>query len=209
MRILPAVVLVSAAFVTPLAFSQAQAPQVSGAVASSPGKGTVVRWVTAKATVESTDPATRAVVLKTANGETHSVVAGPEVRNFDQIKPGDTVAVKYAESFTLELKKDGKALVARTENAGVNRSQPGQKPGGSVAREVSVVADVVGVDPKTQHISLKGPDGNVVDLPIGDPEQFKLVKKGDQVQATYTEAIAVALTPSSPAKAAPKADGKK
>lgn len=211
MRILSAIVLASAAAASPLAIAQAQAPEVTGAAATAPGKGVVVRYVTAKATVESVDAATRTVALKTASGHVHSVVAGPDVRNFDQIKPGDTVSVKYAESLTLELKKDGKALVARTEDTAANRSQPGQKPGGAVAREVSVVADVVGVDEKAKTISLKGPGGNVVDLPIRDPEQFKLVKKGDQVQATYTEALAVALTPTAAAKpaAAKPAEAKK
>lgn len=209
MRILPAIALVSAALATPLALAQAQAPQVTGAVATTPGKGVIVRYVTAKATVESVDPKTRTVALKTASGHVHSVVAGDEVRNFDQIKVGDTVSVKYAESFTLELKKDGKALVARTEDAAADRSQPGQKPGGSVARQVSVVADVVEVNAKAKTISVKGPSGDIIDLPIQDPEQLKLVKKGDQVQATYTEAVAVALTPSGHAKPAAKADGKK
>jgi hypothetical protein len=34
-----------------------------------------------------------------------------------------------------------------------------------------------------------------VDLHIADPEQFKRVAKGDQVEATFTEAVAVAVTP--------------
>jgi len=42
---------------------------------------------------------------------------------------------------------------------------------------------------------LKGPQGNLVDLKVRDPEQFKLVKKGDQVQVTYTEAMALSVTP--------------
>lgn len=200
MRILPAIVLVSAAFASPVVLAQAEAPKATGAIATVPGKGVAVRYVTAKATVESVDPKTRTVALKSASGHVHSVVAGDEVRNFDQIKAGDTVSVKYMESLTLELKKDGKSIAGATHDAAVNRSEPGQKPGGSVAHQVTVVADVVGLDAKTHTISLKGPSGDVVDLPLKDPEQFKLVKKGDQVEATYTEALAVALTPSGHAK---------
>jgi hypothetical protein len=39
-------------------------------------------------------------------------------------------------------------------------------------------------------------------LKIRDPEQLKLIDKGDQVEATYTEAVALAVTtvPRSPAK---------
>jgi len=200
MRVFPAIAFLAAVAVSPAVLAQAQAPTVTGAAGTAPGKAAAVRYVTAKAVVESVDPATRTVVLKNAKGETHSVVAGDQVRNFDQIKPGDTVAVKYTESVTLELKKEGKAVVQRTEGAAAERSKPGQKPGGMVAREVTVTADVVAVDEKKKTISLKGPQGNVVDLPMDDPEQFKLVKKGDQVQATYTEALAVSVTPSAPAK---------
>ncbi len=30
---------------------------------------------------------------------------------------------------------------------------------------------------------------------IQDPEQFKRIAKGDQVEATYTQALAIAVTP--------------
>jgi hypothetical protein len=43
-------------------------------------------------------------------------------------------------------------------------------------------------------VTLKGPK-QTVDLKLNDPEQFKLVKVGDQVEATYAEALAVAVQP--------------
>jgi hypothetical protein len=55
--------------------------------------------------------------LKNEKGETRPVVASEEVKNFDQIKKGDKVSLKYMEALTLELKKDGKAVVgARTRS---------------------------------------------------------------------------------------------
>jgi len=42
---------------------------------------------------------------------------------------------------------------------------------------------------------LKGPQGNSLDLMVQDPEQLKLVKKGDHIQVVYTEAIAVSVEP--------------
>ena len=32
-------------------------------------------------------------------------------------------------------------------------------------------------------------------MKVGDPEQFELVAKGDQVEATYTEAVALTVSP--------------
>jgi len=61
----------------------------------------------------------------------------------------------------------------------------------------------VRVDPAAKIISLKGPQGNVLDLPVQNPDQFKVVKVGDKVEATYTEAMAISVEP------APKAAAKK
>ena len=167
-------------------------PQVSGAVATAPGKAAAMAYANVTATVEAVDPATRVVTLKGPKGNTVDVVAGEEVRNFDQIKKGDKLTVKYAEALTLELRKDGKA-VGRSESESMKRAQPGEKPGGTARRDVTIVADVVAVDAAKKSVSLKGPKGNVVDLNVQDPEQLKLIKKGDKVEATYTQALAISM----------------
>jgi hypothetical protein len=134
------------------------------------------------------------------------------VRNFDKIKVGDTLTIKYMEALAIELKKGGKAPLGRTESAAMERSEPGKgKPGGAVAREITAIADVVNVDTEKKIVSVKNKEGKIIDLNVRDPEQLKLVKKGDQIQATYTEAVAIEMTeaPKAPAKAAEKAPAKK
>jgi hypothetical protein len=64
-----------------------------------------------------------------------------------------------------------------------------------VGREVTVTADVVAVNTKTKTVTLRGPKGRTVDVHVGDPQQLKSVRRGDQVQAVYTEALAVSVTP--------------
>jgi hypothetical protein len=61
-----------------------------------------------------------------------------------------------------------------------------------VGRQVTIVADVVAVDPAKQVITLKGPQ-RTVDLRIPDPDQFKRIAKGDQVEAKYTQAVALTV----------------
>jgi hypothetical protein len=193
MRPLAILALAAAATLSSAAF--AAEPVVAGAIGTAPGKGAAMQVVQATATVESVDPATRTVTLRLPKGDTRSFVAGDEVRNFDQIKAGDKLDVKYLEAFTIELKKGGKAVVGRTESGSLERSMPGQKPGGVAKREVKAVADVVGVDEKRMIVSVKNDKGEIVDLHLQDPEQVKLVKTGDQVEATYTEALAISLEP--------------
>lgn len=191
------------------AFALPAAAQTGSVVTSSaPGKGAIAETVKVQATIAAIDKKTREVKLKGAQGDELTVTAGPEVKNFDNMKVGDLVTVEYLRALALELKKGGGLVVQRTEQSGGAAAKPGEKPAGAVGRQVKVVADVVDVDPAKQMIKLKGPQ-RTVDLHVADPEQFKRVAKGDQVEATFTEAVAVAVTPAKTDAAPSKADAKK
>jgi Cu/Ag efflux protein CusF len=43
-------------------------------------------------------------------------------------------------------------------------------------------------------VTLKGPK-QTVDLYVADPAQLKLIKVGDQIEAVYQQALAVAVEP--------------
>ncbi len=185
--------------------SQAQKPGATGGtvVASEPGKAVVVSTVQITATVVAIDKTTRTVTLKGPQGKSMDVVAGEEVKNFDQIKVGDLVVAKYMEALSLELRKT-RTSGAPTETVGAVRAKPGERPAGAVGREIHALADVVAVDPKKSIISLKGPRGNVFDLKVHNPDQFKVVKKGDQIDVVYTEALALSVEPAPKKPAAKK-----
>ena len=186
-----------------LAASPAVAQTGAVVTGKAPGAAAIAQTVKATATITAIDAATRAVTLKGPKGNEMVVTAGPEVKNFAQLKVGDQVNVEYVESLALELKKGGGAPVAATAKAGAAAAKPGERPAGMVGKQVTVVADVIDVNAETQVVTLKGPQ-RTVELKVRDPEQFKLIKKGDQVQATYTEAMAIAVTPAAAPAAAPK-----
>ena len=176
----------------------AQAQTGAAVAGKGPGVGGVAQTVKVTATITAINAATREVTVKGPKGHEVTLLLGPEVKNFAQMKVGDTVTAEYVESVTLELKKGGKAVVARTEQAGAATAKPGEKPGALAGRQLTIVADVTAVDPATQTVTLKGPK-QTVDVKVADPEQFKLVKVGDQVEAKYTEALAIAVE-AAPAK---------
>jgi Cu/Ag efflux protein CusF len=174
-----------------------QAATTSTAVATAPGKAVATQTTKATAKVVSLDAATRTVSLKAANGKVFDIVASPDVRNFDQIKVGDMLNVEYVQALSLELKKQGpgsKPGGQPTVDQGAARTAQGEKPGVAGARQVTDLADVIAVDAKKQTVTLRGPRGNEVDLNVQDPEQLKNIKKGDQVEVVYTEAVAVMVT---------------
>jgi Cu/Ag efflux protein CusF len=163
-------------------------------VGTAPGIAAAAQTVKLTATITAIDKATRDITLKGPQGNEVTLTAGPEVKNFDNMKVGDQVNVEYVEALTIELKKGGGLVVQRTENAGVAGAKPGERPAGAGGRQITIVADVIGVDPAKQTITLKGPK-RTVDLRIPDPEQFKRIAKGDQVEATYTQALAIGVAP--------------
>jgi ABC-type transport system substrate-binding protein len=178
-----------------LAISGSAIAQTGTVVAgSAPGKAGVAKTVKMTATIVAIDKATRDVTLKGAKGNEMVITAGPDVKNFDQLKVGDQVEADYVEALTLQLIKGGGQKVARTGDAAAVGAKKGEAPGGAVGRQVTVVADVVAVDAATKTVTLKGPQ-RAVELVVSDPAQFKLIAKGDQVEATYTQAFAIAVAP--------------
>jgi len=176
-------------------FALPVAAQTGAVVAgTAPGKAGVAQTVKITATIVAIDKATRDVTLKGPKGNEVTVTAGPDVKNFDKMNVGDQVNAEYVEALTLELKKGGGMKVERTEETAKVGAKPGAQPSGAVGRQITVVADVVGLDPATQTVTLKGPK-RTIELPIRDPEQFKRIAKGDQVEATYTQAVALSVEP--------------
>jgi Cu/Ag efflux protein CusF len=124
---------------------------------------------------------------RTAKGEQIKIIAGDEVKNFDQIKVGDQVVATYTQELMMTLKKGGGALRQRIDSSDQGTAAPGQKPAAFEAKEVAFIADVQQVDLKKQTVTLRGAQ-RTVRLKIKDPEQLKLIKKGDQVEGVFAEA---------------------
>jgi len=163
--------------------------------------------VTVTATVEAIDKQSRFVTLRGADGKEFTVQAGPEVRNFDQLKVGDKVTTHYMRAAALQL------LPADSAQAGVEyegtetRAEAGQKPGYEASHAVTVTTELTGVDVEHHTVTLKGADGHQRTIEVKDPERQAMLSKlkvGEMVRITYLEAIAITVAPKGAAKAKPK-----
>ncbi len=193
MRNLTKAALIALIFSAQPGFAQ-QAPVGGQITSQAPGKAAVAQGVQVTALVTAIDKATRTVTLKGPQGKSFDVVAGDAVKNFDKIKVNDEIAVEYLRALTLEVKKSS-GPASRVDSADAVRSKPGEKPAGAVGRQVTIVADVIDVSPANKTITVKGPKGNIVELEVKNQDHFKVVKKGDQIEANYVEAVAVSLEP--------------
>ena len=153
MRMLFAIVgLVAAAIAWPAA-----AQTSAAVVGKGPGVAGAAQTVKITATVTAINAASRTLTLKGPQGREVRLNVGPEVKNFAQLKVGDQVNAEYFEALTLELKKGSTAIVSRTEQTGMGRAKPGERPAAVAGRQVTVTAEVVDVDAKTQTVTLRGP----------------------------------------------------
>lgn len=181
------------------ALAQQPAANVTSGAAVGPGKAVMADVVKTTATVVAIDSGTRAVTLKRQDGKVITITAGEEVRNFAQLKVGDRVEAEYGRALALELRKGSTAKSSASETAATVGAPQGQKPAGAAVREVTVLADVVEVDTAAKVVTLRGPAGNHMDLLVRDPAQLANIKKGDKVQAVYTESFAIKVS-AAPAK---------
>ena len=156
------------------------------------GKASAEQTVDLTAMIVAIDRTTRDVTLKGPRGNWVVVTAGPDVKNFDQMNVGDKVHARYSEALVLELKKGNDLAVARTDESSAKGAAPGAQPHGVAGRRITVVADVINVNRATQTVTLRGPQ-LTVDMKVTDPDQLKRIKKGDQVYATYTQALAMVV----------------
>jgi len=151
----------------------------------------------ATATVEVAEPVTRLLKLHTAQGSTW-LRAGPDVRNFNQIKVGDTVTVTYYSAVAAQLTPKGATPIPQTMALGVSRSLPGQRPGASMDTTVVETVTIQSIDKDANTVTFMRQDGTVDTASVKSSEGRTFIaglKAGDQVDVALSEAVAISVDP--------------
>jgi hypothetical protein len=149
-----------------------------------------------RAVIESVDPATRQVLLRGPQGGMVTVAAGPEVRNFGQLKPGDQVVVTYREALAAELAKPGSSAPPAQMVQRTSRAAPGSTPGAGAEQMIRARVKITGINRQHNTVSFIGPAKIERTVNVTDPDMqnfLKTLKVGDEVDLSYTEAIAVSV----------------
>ena len=192
--------ITAAVLAMPFIASAQNAPQAAVMVAKGPGEVAAGDVIQIQGKIKSIDKQAGTATVVGADGKEVVLSIGSQVRNFDQVKVGDLITLTFAQAIALDLHKSvnggklGQPIVS-TESV---RAAPGSKPAGAMERTVSITANIIKVDQKTQMVTLKGPN-RTVELKVKDPAVLQKVKVGDQVDATFTEAVAIQVT-AAPAK---------
>jgi len=148
------------------------------------------------ATVESVDQAERHVLLRGPEGGLVTVTAGPEVRNLAQLKAGDHVVVTYRQALAAELAKPGTTAPPVQASEKTERAALGGTPGGSKELMIHARVQITRLSHKHNTVSFVGPAKIERTVEVTDPDMqnfLKTLKVGDEVDVTYTEALAVSV----------------
>lgn len=160
---------------------------------------TVTTSVTHTATVTKLDAKERWVTMKMDDGGVLDIQAGPEVKNFAQIKVGDHVSFTQADTVAIEVVPAGQAAPNVSGGSSVVTAPQGAKPMAVKVETVTVSGAVTAIDYGKRLVTVKGPQGNQKTFEVGKAaKNFKNVKVGDVVVVTLTTATSIQVT--APAK---------
>jgi hypothetical protein len=144
--------------------------------------------------VIKTDKKTRTITFKNNEGES-KFVAGPEIKNFDQIKKGDRLSITYQLAVAIELiKTTSDGVRSKVETNTVTTSKANEKPAETIANKTTIIADIVEVNREKKLVSVKGPSGKVTTVVVKNPALLADVNVGEQVKVIYYDAMAASIT---------------
>lgn len=151
------------------------------------------------ASVEALDRETRMVSLRSAEGRTATVYAGPDVRNFDQISVGDQVVVTFFAAIGAEVTTPEGATDGVQQEGAMLRAPEGGRPGAAAAEMLTTTVEIDSVDTSMNTVSFRRRDDGLLRvLSIEDPKAqafIRKLKRGDLVKVTYMEAVAISVRP--------------
>lgn len=185
--------LITALLALNIGLPAVHASEEGSAGADKPAMG-VASLITLSATVATVNQETREVTLKDADGNELAITAGEEVKNLPQVEVGDQVEVAYYESVNVEVLGPEQAEPEAAAMSALETAEPGQKPAGAMATELSVVATIDAIDKDGETVTLTGPEGNTKTVKVRNPDNLEKVAVGDRVMITLTRAVAVDVT---------------
>ncbi|HKD53240.1 MAG TPA: hypothetical protein VKB72_03400 [Steroidobacteraceae bacterium] len=182
-RLLPALGVI-AGFATSSWAQEASAPAVT------------TQTQTLEATVQAVYPDKRSLTLLGPSGQPRAIFVGPDVR-LDRLHVGDKVKVRYVQGIAAQMSKGG-TKVSDPAASDFTFKNPNGAPGGGAGSSVTVSVKILGVNPSSNTVAFEDSDGQQHVIAVKSPNMRKFIrtlKAGDHVDVTYTESVAISVTP--------------
>lgn len=138
----------------------------------------------------------RRVTLETTEGKRIKFKVGKEAKNFKQVKVGDMVQIQYYDSIAWEILPPGqKAKPTASTTTAMATAPKGEKPDVDAVEVTQIAGTIDSIDKANAMVVVKGPEGKLMPFKVRYPDKLNNVKVGDQVSATFTEALAISVEP--------------
>ena len=142
-------------------------------------------------TIEAIEQSSRTLTVKDDKGIHETIYAPAEMKRFSELKVGDKITARYYENVVVRLKRAGEAPVD-VAAAALTRGE-GQRPAATAATQRTITAPVTAMDPKTSSVTVRGPNGYVYSRKVADKKAYAMLKVGDQLDMTWTEALLISV----------------
>jgi hypothetical protein len=118
------------------------------------------------------------------------------------LRVGDKVTARYYAAVGVQLKsRGGESTASPAEpevTVDVGRSKLGERPGGVVSTQSVQTVRIDSIDKKNNTVRFHGSDGLVRSFEVQTSEGREFLQKlkpGDEVEVTYSEALAIGVEP--------------
>jgi hypothetical protein len=158
------------------------------ALATAQAPNVVTRESTMTAKVERIERSIRVVTLRTDDNVRQQVYVDPSIAEFNDLKVGDVVTVRYAESVVVQVRNRAKPsdVTDTTEDAR-------KKGNPQVVQQLTTVVTVEDVDSQGLSITYRTEDGRKMTYAVIDKKLVAGLHRGDKIQVTLTRERAIAI----------------
>ena len=146
------------------------------------------------AVVVAVDVEDRVIVLRGPEGNEMAMRAGPEVRNLEQVQPGDILRVGFYSGYTVAMAEPGSAGTDVDFAAG--RRPEGERPGVAAGTTTRATVEILSVAKDGTSVSFRDSEGRIQSISVvrDDGQAFaRKLKAGDLVDLSYSEAVAISV----------------
>jgi Cu/Ag efflux protein CusF len=162
--------------VWPAAEARAQAPNV------------VTTETTVRGTVDRIERSIRVVTLRQEGNVFQSVYVDPKVKEFDALKVGDAVTVRYVESVIVQV-RPGAAL-----NDPRDTTEEARKAGqAQVVQQTKATVTIEEIDSQGLTVTYRTQDNRKLLRQVHDKRLLEGIRRGDRVEVTMTRERAVSI----------------
>ncbi len=192
-----AMIICAAAILAMPVFAGAEEGQQAPTPQKKKGRVVAETMVAEHAVVKAVDMDKRTLTLTMPDGKERTFVIDKRVKRLGEVKPGDVVTARYREAVSVKLNKT-KVPEGVTVEGTVARDEKSVKPAGFAQMQVTTTAIIEKIFDNGKMVTLRMPDGSATDVKVRDKTNLEKIKKGevkegDQIEITFTQALAISV----------------